>query len=93
MERANETSLTDLMRIRAEAKRENLRVNGQTIKGEMLKLIDLIDAGAWETFDVRRGEITSSAAVRVHANAIAAELRRRENILHYAKIQLGGLER
>lgn len=87
-----QTNYTELMRVRADAKRENLRQNGQVLKGEMLKLIELIDAGEWEAFTVRRGEITKSGPVEVHVNAIRAELQRRDNLLYYAKLQLGGYQ-
>ena len=92
MERANDTSLTDLMRIRYEAKRDNLRENGQVLKREMLKLIELIDAGEWEDFTVRRGQITTSGQVSICMEAIRHEMKRRDNLMHYARIQLGGIE-
>lgn len=92
MERANDTSLTDLMKSREEAKRESLRENGQIIKREMLKLIELIDAGEWEAFTVRRGAIATSGPVDTCVDAIRSELRRRDNLMHYAKMQLGGYE-
>lgn len=91
MEGAREINLTELMRIRYEAKRDNLRENGQVLKREMLKLIELIDAGEWENFTVRRGEIFSSGPVSTQVEAIRQEMRRRENLLYYARIQLGGL--
>ena len=92
MERANDTSLTDLMRIRYETKRDNLRENGQVLKREMLKLIELIDAGEWEDFTVRRGEIMTSGPVSICVEAIRAEMKRRDNLMHYARLQLGGYE-
>jgi hypothetical protein len=91
MEGTREINLTELMRIRYETKRDNLRENGQVLKREMLKLIELIDAGEWENFTVRRGEISSSGPVSTQVEAIRQEMRRRENLLHYARIQLGGL--
>lgn len=92
MENRYDTSLTDLMRIRYETKRDNLRENGQVLKREMLKLIELIDAGEWEDFTVRRGEIMTSGPVSICVEAIRAEMKRRDNLLHYARIQLGGIE-
>ena len=91
MEGTREINLTELMRIRYETKRDNLRENGQVLKREMLKLIELIDVGEWENFTVRRGEISSSGPVSTQVEAIRQEMRRRENLLHYARIQLGGL--
>ena len=90
MEGTREINLTELMRIRYETKRDNLRENGQVLKREMLKLIELIDAGEWENFTVRRGQIKSSGPVSVQVEAILQEMKRRENLLHYARIQLGG---
>lgn len=92
MDNTKDASLTELMRIRYEAKRDNLRENGQVLKREMLKLIELIDAGEWEDFAVRRGEIKTSGQVAVCVDAIRAEMKRRDNLLHYARIQLGGIE-
>lgn len=92
MENRYDTSLTDLMRIRYEAKRDNLRENGQVLKREMLKLIELIDAGEWEDFTVRRGQISTSGPVTTCVDAIRHELKRRDNLMHYARLQLGGYE-
>ena len=92
MENTRDDSLTELMRIRYEAKRDNLRENGQVLKREMLKLIELIDAGEWEDFTVRRGEIKTSGPVDVCVDTIRAEMKRRDNLMYYARIQLGGIE-
>ena len=92
MENRYDTNLTDLMRIRYETKRDNLRENGQVLKREMLKLIELIDAGEWEDFTVRRGEIMTSGPVSICVEAIRAEMKRRDNLMHYARLQLGGYE-
>lgn len=92
MEDRYNTNLTDLMRIRYETKRDNLRENGQVLKREMLKLIELIDAGEWEDFTVRRGEIMTSGQVSICVEAIRAEMKRRDNLMHYARLQLGGYE-
>ena len=90
MENTKDVSLTDLMRIRYETKRDNLRENGQVLKREMLKLIELIDRGEWEQFQIRRGEIKSSGDVDVVVGAVKSEIRRRDMILTHAKYQLGG---
>ena len=79
-----------MMRIRYEATRDNLRENGQVLKREMLKLIELIDRGEWEDFQIRSGEIKSSGDVDVVVGAVKSEIRRREMILTHAKYQLGG---
>ena len=75
MENRYDTSLTDLMRIRYETKRDNLRENGQVLKREMLKLIELIDAGEWEDFTVRRGEtaLTQHECTAVYFRALTSE--------------------
>lgn len=90
MEGTREINLTELMRIRYETKRDNLRENGQVLKREMLKLIELIDRGEWEQFQIRRGEIKSSGDVDVVVGAVQSEIRRRDMILTHAKYQLGG---
>lgn len=90
MEGTREINLTELMRIRYETKRDNLRENGQVLKREMLKLIELIDRGEWEQFQIRRGEIKSSGDVDVVVGAVKSEIRRRDMILTHAKYQLGG---
>lgn len=92
MEERNDTSLTELMEKRTQAKRDNLRENGQVLKREMLKLIDLIDAGEWEDFTVYRGGIRTSGEVAVRVDAIRAEMNRRDNLMHYARLQLGGYD-
>ena len=83
-------SLTNLMRNRTQTKREQLIENGQVLKREMLALIDLIDSGEWERFEVRHGEIKKSDRVETAVGAIRGELTRRDNLLHYAKLLLGG---
>lgn len=92
MEGTREINLTELMRIRYEAKRDNLRENGQVLKREMLKLIELIDAGEWDAFEIRRGEVKASGDVSVIVDAVQSEIRRRDMILTHAKYQLGGYE-
>lgn len=92
MENRQDARLTDLMRIRYEAKRDNLRENGQVLKREMLKLIELIDAGEWERFEVRHGDLKKSYDVELRVNTIRSEMQRRDNLLYYAKLQLGGAE-
>ena len=92
MEGTREINLTELMRTRYETKRDNLRKNGQVIKREMLKLIELIDAGEWERFEVRHGDLKKSYDVELRVNAIRSEMQRRDNLLYYAKLQLGGAE-
>lgn len=90
MEATKDINLSELMKIRADAKRKDLRKNGQVVKREMLKLIELIDAGEWEAFTVRRGEIATSGPVGVCVEAIRYEMKRRDNLMHYARLQLGG---
>lgn len=85
-------NLTEMIKIRAEAKRENLRKNGQIVKREMQELIKLIDEGEWERFEVRHGDLKKSYDVELRVNAIRSEMQRRDNLLYYAKLQLGGAE-
>ena len=92
MEGTREINLTELMRTRYETKRDNLRKNGQVLKREMLKLIELIDAGEWERFEVRHGDLKESYDVELRVNAIRSEMQRRDILLYYAKLQLGGAE-
>lgn len=78
------------MEQRYKAKKENLRENGQILRRELVKLIELIDRGEWEQFQIRRGEIKSSGDVDVVVGAVQSEIRRRDMILTHAKYQLGG---
>ena len=78
------------MEQREAAKRENLRENGRILRQELVKLIELIDRGEWEQFQIRRGEIKSSGDVDVVVGAVQSEIRRRDMILTHAKYQLGG---
>lgn len=74
------------------AKRENLRENGQILRRNLVKLIELIDRGEWDAFEIRRGEVKTSGDVSVVVDAVQSEIRRRDMILTYAKYQLGGYE-
>ena len=80
------------MEQRFKAKRENLRENGQILRRELVKLIDLIDRGEWAQFEIRRGEVKTSGDVSVVVGAVQSEIRRRDMILTHAKYQLGGYE-
>ena len=80
------------MEKRFEAKKEILHENGQILKHELLKLVDLIDSGEWDAFEIRRGEIINSGNVGAVVGAVQSEIRRRDMILTHAKYQLGGYE-
>lgn len=85
-------SLTEMMLQRTQAKRDMLRESGQIIKREMLTLIEMIDRGEWERFEVLRGDIRASMDVERVSDTIKSEMRRRDMILTHAKYQLGGYQ-
>ena len=88
-----EMSLSQVMRMRKEGRVARLRQNGQALKREMLELIALIDAGEWERFDVRRGELVNvNGKVEVLGNRIKREIDTRGDVLYYARMSLGGYD-
>lgn len=88
-----EMSLSQVMRMRKEGRVARLRQNGQALKREMLELIALIDAGEWERFDVRRGELVNvNGNVEVLGNRIKREIDTRGDVLYYARMSLGGYD-
>lgn len=87
-------SLSEVMRLRKSGRVARLKQNGQALKREMLALIALIDAGEWERFDVRRGELVNiNGAVDVLTKRIKQEIDTRNDTLYYAKLSLGGYDR
>ena len=89
--RAEGMSLSELMDLRKAGRVARLRLNGQALKREMLELIALIDAGEWERFDVRRGELCDlNGKVDVLSERIKREIDTRGDVLYYAKLSLGG---
>ena len=84
-------SFSDVMRLRYEGRKARLHQNGQSLKREMLALVELIDAGEWERFDVKRGELVNlNGKVDVLTKRIKREIDTRSDVLYYAKLSLGG---
>ena len=72
-----------------EAKRALLNESGQAMRRELVRLIELIDAGEYARVGLERGDDLCSAAVDVSLDGIKYERQRRERIIAHLAIQTG----